>query len=428
MKIAIIGAGAVGLTAAYLLAKEDNEVYLFEKENEIGGLAGYFKDKNWSWSLEKYYHHFFSSDKEVFEIAKELGIENKLFFKIPKTSVFVDGQIYPFDNPKSILLFPKLNLIDKVRTGMTSVFLKLNPFWKPLEKITAEKFIKTTMGKNSFNIIWKPLLISKFGEDYKKIPASWFWTRIKKRSFSLGYFEGGYETLLASLQKAILNHNGQILLKINVDSIKRENNKFKLFTNEGSYPVLFDKVIATTPPTSLLKIFPDLSETEKKNLEKFESIGSLCLCLELKNSFLTDGTYWLSINDSNFPFVAVVEHTNFMNMDKYGGKPILYIGGYYPKNHPFFKLNQKEIINKFMPYLKKINKEFTENEIEQSWLFKDLYAQPVVDINYSQMLPKTRTSIPGFFWASLHHVYPEDRGTNYAIALGKKIAYEIKKG
>jgi len=427
MKVAIIGAGFSGLTAAYHLGRKGHRVFIFEKEMESGGLAGSLTDEKWEWPLEKYYHHFFSSDKEVLKLAKELNIKSKFFFKVPKSSVFIDGNIYRFDNPRSILSFPKLNFTDKVRIGAISFFLKINPFWKPLEKITAEKFIQISMGKNPFNIIWKPLLESKFGKDYQKIPASWFWTRIKKRSFSLGYFEGGYSTLVDSLQKAIIKNNGKIFLGKNVDSIKKIGEKFEIRINGKTYSELFDKIIATVSPATLLKIFLGFTLEEKEKINKLASLGSLCLILELEKSFLDDGTYWLSVNDINFPFVAVVEHTNFIDKKYYNNSHVLYICGYYPEKHEFFKFNKGELIKKFIPYLKKINKNFDDKEIEKSWLFKDSYAQPIVDTNYSNNLPQIKTSIGGFFWASLHHVYPYDRGVNYAIKLGRKIADEIIK-
>lgn len=426
MKIVIIGGGIAGLSTAYYLTKAGHQISLFEKDNVLGGLTSSFKQENWSWPLEKYYHHIFSSDKNVFGLLNDLGIRDCLFFKQPKTSVFIDQKIFPFDTPKSIITFPKLNLYDKLRLSLLTVILKINPFWKPLEKISSYDFIQKTMGKNNFNLIWKPLLDSKFGSNANQIPASWFWTRIQKRSFKLGYLKGGLAVLIDTLSQKIKQNNGKIYLEQEINHIYKTGNNFFLSANNKRVNEEFERIIITTSPNQLPKIIDGLSSQEKSKLTNLDSIGTVCLILELKNSFLTDGSYWLNINDPKFPFVSVVEHTNFIDRKFYGSNSILYVGGYYPVNHSFFKLSSEELIKKILPFLKQINPGFDfSSQIINSWSFKDIYTQPVPHLNYSKNLPSTITSIPGLYWGSLHHIYPQDRGVNYAIDLGKRIANEV---
>lgn len=428
MKIAVVGGGITGLTAAYFLSRAKHQVTVFEKENILGGLVSSFKAMNWDWPLEKFYHHFFSSDQELKVLIEKLNLKDKLFFKKPKTSLFIDQKIFRFDDFKSILLFPKLNLIDKLRLGLTTVAMKINPFWKLLEGVTAFDFIKITMGETTLDLIWKPLFVSKFGKEAAKIPATFFWTRIKKRSFKLGYLQQGIDTLVNSLIEEIKQNQGQILTKQEITKITKIDREFKIRVNNKDYPEKFDFVISTIPPPILLKIVDDLSVSEQNYLTTFHSLGSLCLILELKKSFLSDGTYWLNINETNFPFVAVVEHTNFIDKKYYGGNTILYVGGYYPNNHPFFKMTKEEVFEEFLPFLKKINPDFNySSSIVHYSLFTSLYTQPIVSLNYSQNIPSFKTSLPGLYWVSLHHVYPQDRGINYAILLGKKIAGEINR-
>lgn len=425
MKIAVIGGGITGLTAAYFLSQAKHQVIVFEKENILGGLVSSFKAAGWDWPLEKFYHHFFSSDQELRVLIEKLNLKDKLLFKKPKTSLFIDQEIFRFDNLKSILLFPKLNLIDKLRLGLITIVMKINPFWKPLEGVTAFDFIKTTMGERNLNLIWKPLFVSKFGKEAAKIPATFFWTRIKKRSFKLGYLKQGIETLLNSLVEEIKQNQGQILIKQEITKIAKIDGKFKIRVSNKDYPEKFDFVISTLPPPILLKTVDDLSVSEQNRLTSFHSLGSLCLILELKKTFLADGTYWLNINETNFPFVAVVEHTNFIDKKYYSGNTILYVGGYYPQDHSYFSMTKKEILTEFSPYLKKINPTYHLSPITYH-IFKNPYAQPIVPLNYSQNIPSFKTSLPGLYWVSLHHVYPQDRGINYAILLGKKVANEIE--
>jgi protoporphyrinogen oxidase len=284
------------------------------------------------------------------------------------------------------------------------------------------------MGKRPFQLIWQPLLESKFGAFAPQIPASWFWTRIKKRSSALGYFIGGTETLFTSLTEAIKKNGGQILPNHAVTRIEKNPSGFTLHFQNRPEKGQFDKVIATVSPTALAKITPGLKKDEAKALASFKSLGSLCLVLALKESFLADGTYWLNINDSRFPFVAVVEHTNFIERKHYCQQVLLYVGGYYPTNHPFFCQDKGQLLKKFQPYLEKINPAFDfKQNLTDYWLFKDNYSQPVISYHSSQRKPSSQTTIPGLFWGTLHHVYPEDRGVNYAILLGEKISDEIIK-
>ncbi|HUW24512.1 MAG TPA: NAD(P)/FAD-dependent oxidoreductase [Patescibacteria group bacterium] len=426
MKIAIIGGGFTGLTAALRLAKEGHLVTLFEKEDQLGGLASSFKKNGWDWPLEHYFHHYFSSDQAVKRLVQELHLEKKLSYFKPKTSVYLEGKVSRFDSFSSLLFFPKLKLTDKLRTGLTILFLKFNPFWQPLEKIPAATFIQKTMGKETYRLIWQPLLQSKFGALANQIPASWFWTRIKKRSFALGYLNGGTAALLSALTEEIKKKQGQILLGQAVSQIKKAPDGFVLYFQSQPYPTKFEKVMATVPPATLAKIASELPLTEKASLQALKSLGSLCLILALKKSLLTDGTYWLNVNESHFPFVAVVEHTNLIDKKHYGQNVLLYIGGYYPAQHPFFRQNKAALFRKFLPYLQKINPSFDFNQnLNEYWLFKNEYSQPIVSANYSQNRPLVKTSLPGLYWASLHHIYPEDRGVNSAILLGEKLANEI---
>jgi protoporphyrinogen oxidase len=425
MEIAVVGGGPTGLVAALRLAQKGHSVTVFEKENQLGGLASSFKADGWDWPAERYFHHYFISDEAIKKLARELNLEKKLFYLKPKTSVYLNGKILRFDNPQSLLLFPYLGLIDKFRTGLTILFLKLNPFWQPLQNISAAAFIKKTMGERTFQLIWQPLLQSKFGAFADQITASWFWARIRKRSFALGYFIGGSETLLAALTDKIKENGGHILLGQTVTRIQKTPAGFTLYLQDQPSKLKFDKVIATVPPAVLVKIAPDLPAAEKKALNSLKSLGSLCLVLALKESFLAEGTYWLNVNESRFPFVAVVEHTNLVDKKHYQQNTLLYVGGYYPTTHPFFHQSKTILWQKFLPYLKKINPAFDfDRNLIQLWLFKDGYSQPVVSGSQPQNPPSITTPIRGLYWACLHHVYPEDRGVNYAILLGEKVADE----
>ena len=316
MKIAIIGAGFSGLSTAYYLSKNGCEVTVFESSDKPGGLALGFKNNNWQWSLEGHYHHIFASDIDVLNLAH--AVDQKVFFNKPISSTYLDGNMYQLDSPVSLLKFDKLTFIERFRTGCAIAFLKVNPFWEPLEKITAYKFISVTMGKRSWEIIWKPLFLKKFEKYGMGVNAAWFWARIKKRSSCLGYPEGGFMQLAKNLEKEIKKNNGKIIYNININKIEKKGNTFLL--NIGNKNKSFDKVISTISPKLFLDITKNLPEEYINNLSKLKSLGTINLILSLKESFLKDGSYWLNINEMDFPFLALVEHTNMVDKKLYNNE------------------------------------------------------------------------------------------------------------
>ncbi len=393
VKIAIIGAGFTGLSAGYFLAKKGIDVTIFEKESFPGGLAASYSIKDWRWPLERYYHHLFTSDYDIKKLARELGV--KIKYRRVKTSNLTNGGFFPLDSPLGLLRYPKLNCFDKLRTGLTILVLKLLPFCKILERVTAQTFLLRCMGEKSWRFIWRPLFEGKFGPDANKIPAIWFWARIKKRSSRLGYPEGGFANLIAKIIQAIEKQGGKIYLNKKVDSINKEKETF-------------DKAISTTP------------------LGRIKSLGIINLLLRLNKPFLPDKIYWLNIGLKDFSFLNVVEHTNLISSQNYNGEHLVYIGKYLPKNHPDFSLTKEALLKKYDKDLTKICPDYKKSIIGFE-VFKSAYAQPIIPLNYSSIIQPIKTKVAGLYQASMEQVYPWDRGTNYAVALGKMVAEEIIK-
>jgi len=205
-------------------------------------------------------------------------------------------------------------------------YLRITPWWKPLERVTSKEFLIKSMGKKSWEVLWKPLFVSKFGKYADKIPASWFWARIKKRTPSLGYPTGGYQVFAEDIQKLMQKHNGKVICNTKVDGISQVNNEIIVKTSEKQYK--FDKVICTLPASLFLKITKGLQESYIKKLKPLLGIGAVTLILSLKHKFFEDETYWLNVNDKGHPFLALVEHTNFIDKKHYNNEHLVYIGNY----------------------------------------------------------------------------------------------------
>jgi len=425
MKIAVIGAGFTGLSAAFYLSKAGYDVSIFEKESFPGGLAAGFIQPKWNWTLEKSYHHLFTNDNDILNLAKEINI--KILVKRPKTSVYVKNKIHQLDSPFSVLKFPLLSLFERLRMGATIAFLKYNPFWKYLEKYNATIMLPKLMGKKSYEMIWQPLFINKFGQFSNNISLAWFWARIRKRTSSLAYPEGGFLKFANKLVEEIKNRKGIFYFNAEVKNISSKDKVQIKFGKSDKLEEIksFDLAVVTIS-SSLFSKIAQLPNVYKENLSKLKSIGTTNLVLRLKKPFLKDGTYWLNICDKNNPIMAIAEHTNFMDKKNYNNEHLLYIGNYKPVNDSYFSMTKEDMLDHFDPYLKKINPDYKKDIIGFDF-FKDYFAQPIIPTNYSKFIPPFKTPLKNVYLANIEQVYPWDRGTNYAIGIGEKVAKLLLK-
>ncbi len=425
MKFGIIGAGFAGMSAALDILKAGHEVSLFEHSDRAGGLAAGFKADHWQWELEHFYHHWFETDDAIIQLIAEIGQSHRLFFPPSITSLYYQNQTYPFGNPKQMLRFliPKLGLLPTFRYGVTGLYLRFSKNWERLEKETAQAWLIKAMGHQVYDTLWEPLLVGKFGRYHQDVNMAWLWARLHKRSFRLGYFQGGFQALSEAVYQHIKHLGLTVSFQTSVQQIlPQENMRLKLVTSKGDY--LFDRVISTTSPKHLARMAPDLPETYLKQVNNLTSMGAVVMVLALKHQ-LTDEHYWINLpKHENFPFLALVEHTNFIDPKYYGGDHVVYCGDYLEPDHPYFSMSKEDLLALFLPTLARFNPLFEPTWVKQSWLFKAPYAQPVPGVNHSQHIPPLQTPIPGLFWASMSQVYPWDRGTNYAVELGHQVAQE----
>lgn len=419
MKIGIIGAGFVGLAAALELSKKGHQVILFESGKTPGGLAAGFREKDWEWSVEKHYHHLFSNDDFILNLAQEIKFPMQR--RKTKTALLYKNKIYQIDSPIALLLFSPLSLLERFRMGFSLVLLRVMPYLKLLEKTTTEKLLIRMMGKKGWEVLWRPLMEKKFGRFYKKVSAAWFWARIKKRTVVLCYPEGGFLAFADKIIDEIRKKKGKILYSTSITQIKKLDKGLVLITDKRKN-FKFDKVICTLPTPLFFEITPHLPIEYLNRYKSLEGVGAVNMVLTLNKKFLPNDIYWLNINDLSYPFLALVEHTNFMNKKYYSDEYILYIGNYLERGHKFFNMKEDQLLDEFLPYLQKVNKKFSKDQVVKKWVFKANFAQPVMETNYSVNILPLETPIEGLYLANIQQVYPWDRGTNYAVELGKRVA------
>lgn len=422
--IGIVGAGVTGLTAAYDLLNMGHEVTVYEARPYVGGLAAGFKDSRWDWSLERFYHHIFASDQDILAFADELGLSDMVFFRRPLTSIYHGGEIYPLDSPLRVLQFRPLPFIDRLRFGIVAAYLRYNPFWRPFERITAHRWLLTALGRRAYEVLWQPLLEGKFGAHYQDVNLAWFWARLAKRTPKLGYFEGGFQAFITAVAETVRARGGWIRLESHVRGIHPEpDGRIRLELRAGDQT--HDRVLATCSPHMLKARTPTLPASYTEKLEALTSIGAVVMVLALNQS-VTDGHYWVNIpKREGFPFLAFVEHTNYIDRSHYGGDTIVYCGDYLPSDHAYFEMSDEELLELFIPGIQRINPEFDRSWIRAYWKFTEAYAQPIPFVNHAQNIPPLATPIPNLYMANMSQVYPWDRGTNYAVEIGRRAARQV---
>lgn len=433
MRIAVIGAGPAGLAAAWEVVKAGHQCLIYEAADRPGGLAAGFKDAGWSWELEKFYHHWFQTDHDILGLIAELGWSDQVLFPRPKTSLWAKGKPHLFDNPLSMLMYPHLEVIPKVRFGLTGLYLRLAKNWQSMEKFTAEEWLTRTMGKRAYEVLWRPMLIGKFGEVYREVTMAWFWARIHTRTTHLGTFQGGFQRFLDQFAARLQEKGVTFCYGASVNQVKGDGGK--VLINAGGTSESFNAVISTASPEALLKLAPEIENRDAAYAAKLRALrhmGAAVVILALKQQLMPDGTYWLNLpasspdkSQSEFPFVALVEHTNYLPREHYGGDHIIYCGEYVMPDHDYLKMPEDDLAKLFISALKRVNPAFDSGWIRKHWVFHTSYAQPIPLINHSQRIPDLRTPIPGLYSANMSQVYPWDRGTNYAVMIGKQAASRL---
>ena len=447
MKVAVVGAGAGGLAAAHDLARAGNSATVFESATQVGGLAAGFRDPAWEWSVEQYYHHWFASDRDILGLIDEIGRRDKVLFPWPVTAAYFQDRFYPLDGPLSllsprarwldrlpgagllsrtlnVLRFPALAKHEALRAGLVGLSLVLTRDWRPLEQVTAHEWLSRRMGKRCYETLWEPLLISKFGAHYREVNMAWFWARVKARTPRLGTFVGGFQAFMDALAEEVLRRGAAIRLRTPLERIEAEGGTLRLIGR--GFSETFDQALVTTSPGLLAKMTPSLPAEYLQGLRSLRAMGAVVMILALRHRLSEEGVYWHNLpKAAGFPFLALVEHTNFIPPEHFGGEHIVYLGDYLDPDHEYFSLSQDELQARFLPSLTRFNPKFEPSWVRQAWLFRTPYAQPIPPVNHSRSIPALKTPVPGLWFASMSQVYPWDRGTNFAVQVARRAAAEM---
>lgn len=426
----IVGGGFCGLSAAWRLARAGYRVCVLEHESHPGGLAGDFEFTD-GVKVEKFYHHWFNSDQEIQTLIRTLGLDDRIVQLPTKTGVFFNGKIWRLSSPMDLLSFKEIPLLDRLRLGIAVLRVRQVRDWQSIEQLSIRKWLEPLCGKTAYKVIWEPLISAKFSEYAECVSAVWMWkklvlrggTRDQKGSEELLYFHGGFGELAEEIAADIRTHGGMLVFNSPVESIETDGNRVTS-VRCGDRIFRAREFLFTPAFPVIANLFDEHAEPAWiAALRRVNYLGNICLILRLNRSLMD--TYWLNVNDPGFPFVGVIEHTNFSPPENYAGSRLVYLSRYISTTHADWSLSDDDYVELALAHLQRIFTDFDESWIEDRVVWRATYAQPVTELGYSTYVPDQSTPFENALISTMAHVYPEDRGTNYAVREGMRVAGKI---
>ncbi len=428
-KILIVGGGFTGLTAALRLAQAGHaDITLVESSDRLGGLAAGFPLEGTS--LEKTYHHLFLSDTAILRLVAELGLQSRLAWCDSSVGIFRDGRVHPFKTPLDLLRFGPCSFSGRVRTGLAAFYLKHRRNWRGLLPQGAHDWMARACGPSAMDTIWTPLLRGKFGDKYPLVSMAWLWSRLHMRTNSrraggekLGYFRGGFNVVVAAMESELRQRGVTLRTGAVVEKLSPERRTATI----GGQPMPYDRCIFTGSSAALAALLPTDGRLDDY-AAKLRSIGYLgAICLVFTSEQNLGPIYWININEPDAPFLVFIQHTNLVTPDLYRGKHVYYIGAYLPPDGRVYGLSDDALTALWLGYLPKIFPQFDARRIAEKFVFRFRAAQHIVDRQYEAKIPAYQTPLPGVYLSNFSQIFPEDRGTNFAVQEGEKVAALVRR-
>jgi protoporphyrinogen oxidase len=423
-RVIVIGAGAMGLAAAHRAAQLGHEVDLIEVDSVAGGMAAHFDFGGLS--IERFYHFVCRSDEPTFALMRELGIDDKMRWRSTSMGYFMKGKIHPWGDPISLLRFPHLSLVAKIRTGLQMFITTKASSFASIEDKTARQWLEKGSGREVYQTLWKRLMELKFYELADNVSASWIATRVRRIGNSrrsifqeeLGYIEGGSQTLVDALVSAYAAKDGRMHLATSVEKVVTEAGKVTGVIAGGRFHA-GDAVISTVPTPLISQMIPDLPAASKAQYDAIQNIGVVCLIFRLKKSISKH--FWINIVDEQIDIPGLIQFSNLRPVDD----TVVYVPYYMPTTQAKWQWSDDQFVEEAFSYIRKVNPQITETDLIDAKVGRLKYAQPVCEPGFLDTLPPIQTPIAGLQIADTCYYYPEDRGISESVRYGRRMAEAV---
>jgi protoporphyrinogen oxidase len=422
-RIAVLGAGPMGLAVAYQLARDGHHPVVYEADDRVGGMTACFDFSGLT--IERYYHFHCTSDAAFLQVLDELGIADKMHWVSTKMGYWYQGRLQPWGNPIALLKFRGLGLLAKLRYGLHAFLATRRKDWKPLDNVEATGWIKRWVGPQAYEVLWRRLFEFKFYNYADNLSAAWIWSRIRRIGNSrydlfrekLGYLEGGSVTLLQALREDIESRGGEIRLRSPISKVVIESARVAGVEVAGQVEP-FHKVVSTIPLPHVPRIMPDLPGEIIERFRSVNNIAVVCVIVKLRKP-LTEN-FWLNTNDPEMDIPGLVEYSNLRPL----GEHVVYVPFYMPGEHPKFAEPDQSFLDRVKRYLHKINPSLADSDILDMRASRYRHAQPICEPGFLAKLPPVALPVKGLWVADTSYYYPEDRGISESIAFGRRMAKE----
>jgi protoporphyrinogen oxidase len=436
--IGVVGGGIAGLAAAYRLQQAGHEVQVFEATETVGGLAAVYETGGDD--IERFYHHLSKSEETIVTLAEELGLGERIEWRIGTNGYYIDGTAYPLNTPLEILTYPHLSLYDTFRLGLLTLGVDIRngiPDFdaynnlEAYEHMTVREFVEKHTTTGVYENFVDPLLDGKYGDRKHDVSAAWFLGRVRFRGERdplrgevLGYFDGGFGVLLDALVEAVGHENIMTNAPVSNLTVDSETNTVSALTvtdtagsngeTETTYPV--DATVVATMPHVLESLTGYTCEIEFQ--------GAVCGLMSMDESVLD--TYWLNIaHDASFG--ALIEHTNFVDPERYGGDHLMYIAAYVQdQTEDLWQADDDTVREQWLAEIESMFPQFNRENINNIRISRNPRAAPIYERGYLDLVIPYDigdTVGDGIYYAGMASAaqYPE-RSLNGGVVAGYEAA------
>jgi protoporphyrinogen oxidase len=401
MKIGIIGGGMMGLVLAHRLSRQGHAIAVFEHSKQLGGLNTYHDYGSFTW--DRFYHAILPSDSSLIDFLKEIGLGKELRWQSTLTGYYEDEKFYSISNSIEFLRFPPLSLLGKIRLAITLLYGSKIDNWQRLEKILVEDWLIKLSGKSTYEKFWKPLLLAKLGESYRRGSAVFIWSYIK-RLFSardsslqkeqLGYVKGGYKTVFDRLEKLLLSSGNEVLTNAAVERVEVCPTGGLNLKYQGTERH-FDKVIFTGPTNVLEQIAEEDLVAISGDRDRVEYLGVICLVLVTRRPLVP--YYVVNIADGRIPFTGVIGMTNLVSVKNTDKLHLTYLPKYVLSSDPLLQETDDELRKLFVGGIRLMFPDLNNDDIVSIHINRATKVQPLQILNYSKIVPTVTTASSDFF-------------------------------